>query len=103
MTDSRGEGVQFGLFQVKPQADRQGLDQVAVLFALPPQHMADAAGGDRLTIRLGEPFNDLAFGAEARKMPAAKLYQHEQAQRDAEPAKLYSDKGEIAFGNHIRS
>jgi hypothetical protein len=31
------------------------------------------------------------------------LYQHEQAQRDAEPAKLYSDKGEIAFGNHIRS
>jgi peptide chain release factor 2 len=41
--------------------------------------------------------------AEARKMLAAKLYQHEQAQRDAELAKLYSDKGEIAFGNHIRS
>ncbi len=41
--------------------------------------------------------------AEARKMLAAKLYQREQAQRDAELAKLYGDKGEIAFGNQIRS
>ena len=41
--------------------------------------------------------------AAARKMLLAKLYQHEQAQRDAELAKLYGDKGEIAFGNHIRS
>lgn len=41
--------------------------------------------------------------AEARRMLAAKLYQHEQAQRDAELAKLYGDKGEIAFGNQIRS
>jgi len=41
--------------------------------------------------------------AEARKMLAAKLYQHEQAKRDADLAKLYSDKGEIAFGNQIRS
>jgi peptide chain release factor 2 len=41
--------------------------------------------------------------AEARKMLAAKLYQHEQAKRDAELAKLYGDKGEIAFGNQIRS
>jgi peptide chain release factor 2 len=41
--------------------------------------------------------------AEARKMLTAKLYQHEQAKRDAELAKLYGDKGEIAFGNQIRS
>jgi peptide chain release factor 2 len=41
--------------------------------------------------------------AEARKMLIAKLYQREQAQRDAELAKLYGDKGEIAWGNQIRS
>ena len=41
--------------------------------------------------------------AAARKMLLAKVYQHEEAQRDAELASLYSDKGEIAFGNHIRS
>jgi len=41
--------------------------------------------------------------AAARKMLQAKLYQHEQAQRDAELAKMYGDKGEIAFGNQIRS
>lgn len=41
--------------------------------------------------------------AECRKLLASKLYQHEQAKRDAELAKLYGDKGEIAFGNQIRS
>ncbi len=41
--------------------------------------------------------------AHARKMLAAKLYQHKQAKRDAELAKLYGDKGEIAFGSQIRS
>jgi len=41
--------------------------------------------------------------AEARGMLGAKLYQHEQAKRDRELAKLYGDKGEIAFGNQIRS
>jgi peptide chain release factor 2 len=41
--------------------------------------------------------------AEARKMLAAKLYQRQQAKRDAELAKLYGDKGEIAFGSQIRS
>jgi peptide chain release factor 2 len=41
--------------------------------------------------------------AEAEKMLAAKLYQRQQAQRDAELAKMYGDKGEIAFGNQIRS
>ena len=41
--------------------------------------------------------------AEARKMLGAKLYQYEQAKRDRELAKLYGDKGEIAFGNQIRS
>jgi peptide chain release factor 2 len=33
----------------------------------------------------------------------SKLEQIEQAKRDAELAKLYSDKGEIAWGNQIRS
>jgi peptide chain release factor 2 len=33
----------------------------------------------------------------------AKLYVLEQQKRDAELAKLYSDKGEIAWGNQIRS
>ncbi|MFH1748802.1 MAG: peptide chain release factor 2 [Planctomycetota bacterium] len=33
----------------------------------------------------------------------SKLEQLEQAKRDAELAKLYSDKGEIAWGNQIRS
>jgi peptide chain release factor 2 len=41
--------------------------------------------------------------AEARKMLTAKIYQYEQAKRDAELAKLYGDKGEIAWGNQIRS
>lgn len=41
--------------------------------------------------------------AEARRMLAAKLYQHEMAKRDAALAKLYGDKGEIAWGNQIRS
>ena len=41
--------------------------------------------------------------AEARKMLAAKLYQHEQAKRDADLAKMYSEKGDIAFGYQIRS
>ena len=41
--------------------------------------------------------------AEARKMLSAKLYQHEQTKRDAELAKLYGQRGEIAFGNQIRS
>ncbi len=40
---------------------------------------------------------------EARKVLVAKLYQFEQAKRDAELAKLYGNKGEIAFGNQIRS
>ena len=41
--------------------------------------------------------------AEARKMLAAKLYQAEQAKRDADLAKMYGQKGEIAFGSQIRS
>jgi len=41
--------------------------------------------------------------ANARKMLIAKLYQHEQAKRDAELAKMYGQKGEIAFGYAIRS
>jgi peptide chain release factor 2 len=41
--------------------------------------------------------------AQARKMLAAKLYQGEQAKRDEELAKMYGEKGEIAFGNQIRS
>lgn len=41
--------------------------------------------------------------AEAMKMLKAKLYILEQQKRDAETAKLYSEKGEIAWGNQIRS
>jgi len=40
---------------------------------------------------------------EAMKMLKAKLYMRQQQARDAELAKLYSDKGEIAWGNQIRS
>jgi peptide chain release factor 2 len=41
--------------------------------------------------------------AEARSMLMAKLYQLEEAKRDAELAKMYGAKGEIAFGSQIRS
>jgi peptide chain release factor 2 len=37
------------------------------------------------------------------KMLKAKLYMIEQQKRDAELAKLYSNKGQIAWGNQIRS
>ena len=37
------------------------------------------------------------------KMLKAKLYMLEQQKRDAEIAKLYGEKGEIAWGNQIRS
>jgi peptide chain release factor 2 len=41
--------------------------------------------------------------AEAMKVLKAKLYMLERQKRDAELAKLYSEKGEIAWGNQIRS
>jgi peptide chain release factor 2 len=41
--------------------------------------------------------------AEAMKMLKSKLYMLEQKKRDSELAKLYGDKGEIAWGNQIRS
>jgi peptide chain release factor 2 len=41
--------------------------------------------------------------AEALKLLKAKLYMLERQKRDAELAKLYSEKGEIAWGNQIRS
>jgi len=41
--------------------------------------------------------------AQAMKMLKAKLYMLEQQKRDAEVAKLYGQKGEIAWGNQIRS
>ena len=41
--------------------------------------------------------------AQAMKMLTAKFYILEQQKRDAEVAKLYSNKGEIAWGNQIRS
>ncbi len=41
--------------------------------------------------------------AEAMKMLQGRLYMLEQQKRDAELAKLYSAKGEIAWGNQIRS
>ncbi len=39
----------------------------------------------------------------ARKMLGARLYQLEQAKRDSELAKVYSEKGQIGWGNSIRS
>ena len=41
--------------------------------------------------------------AEAMKMLKSKLYMIEQNKRDSELAKLYGSKGEIAWGNQIRS
>jgi peptide chain release factor 2 len=41
--------------------------------------------------------------AFARKMLMARLYRLEEQKRDAELAKLYSEKGEIAWGNQMRS
>jgi len=41
--------------------------------------------------------------AQAMKFLQAKLYMLEQQKRDAEIAKLYGQKGEIAWGNQIRS
>ncbi len=41
--------------------------------------------------------------AEALKVLKSRLYILEQKKRDAELAKLYGDKGEIAWGNQIRS
>ena len=41
--------------------------------------------------------------AEAMRMLKSRLYMFEQQKRDAETAKLYSAKGEIAWGNQIRS
>ncbi|UCE58441.1 MAG: peptide chain release factor 2 [Phycisphaerales bacterium] len=39
----------------------------------------------------------------ARKMLASRLYQMEQAKRDSEFSKIYSEKGQIGWGNAIRS
>ena len=41
--------------------------------------------------------------SEAMKVLKARLYMLEQQKRDAHVAKLYGDKGEIAWGNQIRS
>jgi peptide chain release factor 2 len=41
--------------------------------------------------------------AQAMKVLKARLYMLEQQKRDAELAKLYSEKGEIGWGNQIRS
>ncbi len=41
--------------------------------------------------------------AAARKMLVARLFQMEQAKRDAELSKFYSEKGQISWGNSIRS
>ncbi len=41
--------------------------------------------------------------SSARKMLMAKLYQMEQAKRDAELAKVYGDKGQIGWGYRIRT
>lgn len=40
---------------------------------------------------------------QARKMLTARLYLMEEAKRDAELAKIYGDRGQIGWGNAIRS
>ena len=39
----------------------------------------------------------------ARRMLVARLYQMEQAKRDAELAQVWGEKGQISWGNAIRS
>jgi peptide chain release factor 2 len=41
--------------------------------------------------------------AIARKLLRAKLYQHERQKREERMEKLFDEKGEIAWGNQIRS
>ncbi|MCC7291926.1 MAG: peptide chain release factor 2 [Phycisphaerales bacterium] len=41
--------------------------------------------------------------ASAQKMLMARLYQLEQSKRDAELSKIYGEKGQISWGNAIRS
>jgi len=41
--------------------------------------------------------------AQAMKVLKGRLYMQQQQKRDDERAKLYSDKGQIAWGNQIRS
>lgn len=41
--------------------------------------------------------------AAARKMLVARLYQLEEAKRDSELAKIYGERGQIGWGNSIRS
>ena len=41
--------------------------------------------------------------AQARKMLTARIYTLEEAKRDAELAKVYGDRGQIGWGNAIRS
>ena len=41
--------------------------------------------------------------SQAMKVLKSRLYIHEQKKRDAEVAKLYGEKGEIAWGSQIRS
>ena len=38
-----------------------------------------------------------------RKLLKAKLYQHEKQKREQELERLYDEKGDIAWGNQIRS
>ncbi len=47
--------------------------------------------------------SQIANRKTAMKMLASKMHQHEQSKRDAELAKLYGEKGEIAWGSQIRS
>ena len=61
VADSRGERVQLRLFQIEPQLDRHRLDQVTVPLALPPQHMADAVGGDRDGVFFRESLKAISF------------------------------------------
>ena len=62
--DPGRERVQLRLFQIEPQLDGPGLDQVAVRVPVPLEDVADTVGGQRCAVFLPESFDDVAVGVE---------------------------------------
>ncbi len=101
---------ELGELEVEIDWDKDVREDVAHSSGAGGQHVNKAASAIRLMheptgiiVRCQNERSQHQNRAEARKMLAAKLYQHEQARRDAELAKMYGQKGEIAFGSQIRS
>ncbi len=101
---------ELGDLDIEIDWDKDVREDVAHASGAGGQHVNKAASAIRLTheptgiiVRCQNERSQHQNRAQARKMLAAKLYQHEQARRDAELAKMYGQKGEIAFGSQIRS